>query len=83
MIDISKWKDGELMERGWTLEQIQAYRKANQIQADNEVMAHAEHYMENNEAYSNASKSKSKIMIALLGLLICGAISYYYFEIGF
>ena len=29
------------------------------------------------------SISKNKIMIALLGLLICGAISYYYFQIGF
>ena len=83
MIDISKWNDGELMERGWSLEQIQAYRKANQIQADNEVMAHAEHYMDSNEINSNVSKTKSKLMIDLLGLLICGAISYYYFEIGF
>tara|TARA_R110002020_G_scaffold431092_7_gene640994 strand:+ start:6940 stop:7191 length:252 start_codon:yes stop_codon:yes gene_type:complete len=83
MIDISKWNDGELMERGWSLEQIQAYRKVNQIQADNEVMAHAEHYMDSNEINFNVNKSKSKLMIALLGLLICGAISYYYFEIGF
>ena len=74
MNDIGRWSDAQLTEAGWSWEQIKAHRKASEIVADMEVMAHSEHY-------DSTPKKKSRKWLVWLIILtpfsaICAGIIY-------